>query len=329
MSFCDEDCWGCPSITTPPRVPRVNGFSWPPHPNQLVYWFVLIIYEIIYNTVLVPSLNKQWQKIAYIVLGVIILLHVAAHVRVLIINPANPFLIKNWPVVQPDLDRSLHRKVVEHQHCNICHLFVPEGGKHCGKCNKCIAPQFDHHCTWLNTCIATSNYKAFLTCIITMFAWCSVILFVGITLIVMYYVDKTWLTTTKRLHIPLWVNGTDFQLEDFNRFTKLETITSLFVFVPVRDEICVYLTNVDVLTSVCTGQNTYKATRSTKSNRPHETAYKSLTSYRSIDQMRCSAVRSACTCCAERQDIITAALEIENPSSPEEILRSYRRDMHV
>lgn len=58
---------GCCIKNSPPRIPRWNGLSWPPHPNQIIYWIVLITFEILYNGVLVPSLKKDYQLAGYIV----------------------------------------------------------------------------------------------------------------------------------------------------------------------------------------------------------------------------------------------------------------------
>ncbi|CAM9092003.1 unnamed protein product, partial [Heterosigma akashiwo] len=35
-----------------------------------------------------------------------------------------------------------------------------EGERYCGACRKTV-PGLDHHCTWLNTCVARRNYPAF------------------------------------------------------------------------------------------------------------------------------------------------------------------------
>lgn len=42
--------------------------------------------------------------------------------------------------------------------------------RHCHRCNKCV-DGFDHHCLWLNTCVGTYNYKAWLGFVAGMFIW--------------------------------------------------------------------------------------------------------------------------------------------------------------
>uniref|UniRef100_A0ACD5V5S5 Uncharacterized protein n=1 Tax=Avena sativa TaxID=4498 RepID=A0ACD5V5S5_AVESA len=44
--------------------------------------------------------------------------------------------------------------------CSSCHLIQPPRTKHCHDCDKCVL-QFDHHCTWLGTCIGKRNHCRF------------------------------------------------------------------------------------------------------------------------------------------------------------------------
>lgn len=42
--------------------------------------------------------------------------------------------------------------------------------RHCRLCNKCV-DGFDHHCLWLNTCVGTYNYRAWLCFVAALFVW--------------------------------------------------------------------------------------------------------------------------------------------------------------
>ena len=44
--------------------------------------------------------------------------------------------------------------------------------KHCRICNRCVC-DFDHHCIWLNVCVARRTYKAFLILLMSLIAACS------------------------------------------------------------------------------------------------------------------------------------------------------------
>jgi palmitoyltransferase len=41
---------------------------------------------------------------------------------------------------------------------------VSSTSKHCSACNRCV-DLFDHHCRWLNNCIAKGNYRTFVVLI--------------------------------------------------------------------------------------------------------------------------------------------------------------------
>lgn len=45
--------------------------------------------------------------------------------------------------------------------CKTCKLAKPGRSKHCSHCDKCFL-LFDHHCLWINNCVAYYNFKWFL-----------------------------------------------------------------------------------------------------------------------------------------------------------------------
>ena len=56
------------------------------------------------------------------------------------------------------------------RHCNRCHYYVKNHSQtvHCFVCQKCVEG-YDHHCTFLNTCVGAKSYRQFLTLIATLF----------------------------------------------------------------------------------------------------------------------------------------------------------------
>lgn len=55
------------------------------------------------------------------------------------------------------------------KYCYTCKKFKPPLTVHCSKCRECCL-QFDHHCSWLKTCIGKSNYAQFITFLVSLFA---------------------------------------------------------------------------------------------------------------------------------------------------------------
>lgn len=46
---------------------RRNGWSWPPHPLQILAWLVLIFFAVVGFGVLLPLLPRPWLSIGYAV----------------------------------------------------------------------------------------------------------------------------------------------------------------------------------------------------------------------------------------------------------------------
>ncbi|KAL0216630.1 hypothetical protein P9112_008814 [Eukaryota sp. TZLM1-RC] len=51
--------------------------------------------------------------------------------------------------------------------CNKCQIFKPPGVHHCSTCD-CCTRHFDHHCSWIGTCVGERNYGVFLWFITTL-----------------------------------------------------------------------------------------------------------------------------------------------------------------
>lgn len=159
------------TIHIPPehrRFRRVHGLQLPLHPQQLIGWILLIVVFVGTFTVLLttPLLLPNLRFTLLLLFAVLFLFHVLTHLTVLLLDPADPE-VRARPIneVVPEFDRTKHQHVIENGRCHLCNITTRDlCTKHCSICNKCV-PRFDHHCKWLNNCIGSRNYPAFLACL--------------------------------------------------------------------------------------------------------------------------------------------------------------------
>ncbi|XP_019748752.1 palmitoyltransferase ZDHHC1, partial [Hippocampus comes] len=145
-----------------PACSRTNGWSWPPHPFQMLAWLLYAYFAAVGLGVLVPLLPGHWTPAGYICTGVMFACHLCTHVMAVSVDPADRNVrAKSLEGPLPVFDRSKHAHVIENCHCYLCQVDVGPKSKHCSACNKCVA-NFDHHCRWLNNCVGSRNYKLFL-----------------------------------------------------------------------------------------------------------------------------------------------------------------------
>ncbi|XP_065300530.1 palmitoyltransferase ZDHHC1-like isoform X1 [Dermacentor albipictus] len=171
---------------------RQNGWSLPLHPLQLVAWFFLAYFLVMYFAVLVPSCpTGGWQIGLSLVNAAVGIVHVVSHILSVTIDPADANVrAKNIKGPLPQFDRSKHAHVIENQFCYICEVKVENRSKHCSSCNKCIK-KFDHHCKWLNNCVGSRNYKYFAICVASALMACLLTFLVSAGLIVAYFAKSS------------------------------------------------------------------------------------------------------------------------------------------
>lgn len=180
-----------------PLCSRTNGWSWPPHPFQLLAWLLYIYFAVTGFGIFVPLLPAHWIPAGYICTGIMFVCHLFVHVMAVSIDPAD-YNVRTKSVrgPVPVFDRSKHAHVIENCHCYLCQVDVGPKSKHCSACNKCVA-NFDHHCRWLNNCVGSRNYKLFLHSVISALLGVCLILVVASYVFVEFFLDPTKLRTDK------------------------------------------------------------------------------------------------------------------------------------
>lgn len=178
------------------RGRRLHGLQLPLHPLQLFGWLVLLLFGLASYWVLIPAFHAPIQGPLYGLISGLYVVHIAAHLTALLTDPADKELrrVHRNDRIVPEFDRSKHGHVIENGRCHLCNIrTTTPRTKHCSVCNKCVG-KFDHHCKWLNHCIGSRNYVAFLMCVVSAVVATLVIVAAVIGQIVLYYVQPDWLS---------------------------------------------------------------------------------------------------------------------------------------
>ncbi|KAG6467168.1 hypothetical protein ZIOFF_075036 [Zingiber officinale] len=101
--------------------------------------------------------------------------------------------------------------------------------KHCRSCDKCV-DGFDHHCRWLNNCVGRKNYNSFIALMATSLIWLAIECGVGITVLVLCFVDKKGMETIIKEKL-----GNGFSRAPFAVVVAICTAVSLLACVPLGE----------------------------------------------------------------------------------------------
>ncbi len=75
------------------------------------------------------------------------------------------------------------------RYCDRCTVIKPDRAHHCSVCGSCVL-KMDHHCPWVNNCVAFNNYKFFILFLFYGFFYC-----VYVALSSFKYFLEFWATT--------------------------------------------------------------------------------------------------------------------------------------
>ncbi|KAM9607570.1 palmitoyltransferase ZDHHC1 isoform 1-T1 [Trichechus inunguis] len=209
----EKSVWTAPAQASGPspelqgQRSRRNGWSWPPHPLQIVAWLLYLFFAVIGFGILVPLLPHHWVPAGYACMGAIFAGHLVVHLTAVSIDPADANVRdKSYTGPLPVFNRSQHAHVIEDLHCNLCDVDVSARSKHCSACNKCVCG-FDHHCKWLNNCVGERNYRLFLHSVASALLGVLLLVLVATYVFVEFFVNPMQLRTNS--HFEVLKNHTD------------------------------------------------------------------------------------------------------------------------
>ncbi|TSP90515.1 putative palmitoyltransferase ZDHHC1 [Bagarius yarrelli] len=180
-----------------PLCSRTNGWSWPPHPFQLLAWLLYLYFAITGFGVFIPLLPSHWIPAGYICTGITFVCHLLVHLTAVSIDPADYNVrAKSYKGPLPAFDRTKHAHVIENCHCYLCEVDVGPKSKHCSACNKCVA-SFDHHCRWLNNCVGSRNYWVFLHSVISALLGIFLVVIISTYVFIEFFLDPSKLRSDK------------------------------------------------------------------------------------------------------------------------------------
>ncbi|XP_054903403.1 palmitoyltransferase ZDHHC11 isoform X2 [Poeciliopsis prolifica] len=184
------------SELVPSRTPRINGWSWPLQPLQVVGWVLYIYLAVVSFGIFIPLLPQPWNAMGYAISGISFLLHFFTNIATVTIDPADSTVRakKNYSSPLPLFDKAKQAHVIQDLHCYLCDVKVGPRVKHCGICNKCVEG-FDHHCKWLNTCVGQRNYWFFFVALISAILAVFLLTVVVLFIFVQHYLDPRILRT--------------------------------------------------------------------------------------------------------------------------------------
>ncbi|GMS81148.1 hypothetical protein PENTCL1PPCAC_3323 [Pristionchus entomophagus] len=73
------------------------------------------------------------------------------------------------------------------RYCYECRVLKPDRSHHCSSCGFC-AIRFDHHCPYLNSCVAAHNYKFFVLFLLYLVLWMLWNVISGLQAIIQYFI---------------------------------------------------------------------------------------------------------------------------------------------
>ena len=137
-----------------------------------IFIIFIAILPIAFNTSITE--RNIYYDILFIIFIFLLIVFFLIYITLLIIDPG---------LAKANSLKKLKNLVEEgkelNKYCYECFIEKSKDLKHCLICHKCYYG-FDHHCYWINKCVAKNNYRLFLSFLIETFFYLLVILIISI-----------------------------------------------------------------------------------------------------------------------------------------------------
>ena len=145
----------------------------------LVFFFQILTTSILFISVISNAFNtgeygkNMTYNFLFIIYLTLLVLFFLIYITLLIKDPG---IIKSESLQR--LEQLLNENKDLIRYCYKCFVQKTKNSKHCVICNKCY-DNFDHHCYWINKCVAGKNYCLFLFFLIETFLYLSIVLYIA------------------------------------------------------------------------------------------------------------------------------------------------------
>ncbi len=177
---------------------RQHGLESPFEPAQVCAWILAVLSTAMFVCMISPALGLNAGLAAIFVYLSILLCVLASGYLATRIDTIDPYL-NSRSIPRDQVDDStaqrLRRSLPVHlEWCYNCRWYVSKDSYHCKRCDKC-SKGLDHHCTFLNNCIAEPNYSMFFISTLGACLLCATQLSLSILVLVLSYLDYTLISS--------------------------------------------------------------------------------------------------------------------------------------
>jgi len=92
-------------------------------------------------------------------------------------------------VVEKDLPVAMRTIQGAVRYCEKCCLIKPDRSHHCSVCGDCVL-KMDHHCPWVNNCVAFNNYKFFVLFLLYGLVYCLYVALSSLKYFIIFWTDS-------------------------------------------------------------------------------------------------------------------------------------------